>query len=375
MMTKWLVVLGALVLAGCSGVAQNEVPTADYPDSEVGYGDVDGVEYDLELEVLSDSEFEFSVDILTEEEFANLENYIALDYQALSGQSELLDGLILKFNFNQPVTNLVLSRVEHTGDEYFPFDFPVPLAGIGDLNPDTPLILTHYVGLGTFPSSGLIFTVPTGEEMHITFQQSMKDGSMIWNLIPWSVEAWEDFLVRNWVEPPNYHIAQQGETLFSIARLHNTTVEFLQLLNDLGDSTDIQAGQQVYLVNPVFFRNLCGISDLDEPNCDLATNDVPFTRLIGAGGIRLLNPPQAEPASISLERINELRAEMESFESAVTYEGAPQPWTFPFVATLMHYSMKWDVDFLDPTYGQRVTDFFFATYFLDRAEVAYYQRN
>lgn len=379
---RWILLANTLWLIGCGATTEsNAVADNDYETiSEDATNETDETAIDeLDSENSSDdvsvSEFEVALDILTEEEFAQLDNYTEVNYRTARGVGGE-SGLIVRFNFSQPVTDFALIDITHTASENLLFVKTGVLSEVGSLNPETPLILTDYFGMGTLPVSGFFFLDASGAEHWFTFQQSMKDGLMYAQPFSWSSE-YELYNVEL-AEPyarAQTHTAQQGETLFSIARLYQTTVEFLQFINDLGTSTDIQAGQLIYLTPPEFSRNNCGIVDLTAPNCDLASNGTPFTRRIGAGGITLLEPPQTDPDSITLARITELRNELEGMGSPLHEEGWTQPWTFPFVATLMYYSTKWDVEFDDPTYQQRIKDYVFATAFLDRAEETYRSRN
>lgn len=208
--------------------------------------------------------FDFSIEIMTDEELVNFENtYLEINY-ADAREGFVTEGLTLIFNFNQPVFDFTLIEIYMTENRrHVKTDI---LAEVGDLTPDIPFILTHYHTQGTFPRSGFYFVDPAGNERWYTLTLNSMDGSIEWNSFPWSHEyglyditAYHDVTQPEYVpstesiatEPltdlTNIHIVELGETLFSISRIHNTTVEMLQQLNDLGTSTDIQVGQELHL--------------------------------------------------------------------------------------------------------------------------------
>lgn len=135
------------------------------------------------VELDSDNtELDFFIEIISEEEFSDLENFIEIDYAKARG-GFVNAGLNLIFHFNQPVTNFTLI------DLAFRADATVAKSGIiyevGDLFPDTPIVLSHYHTQGAVPASGFQFTDPEGVTRWFMLDQSQLDASIVWTPFNW----------------------------------------------------------------------------------------------------------------------------------------------------------------------------------------------
>ena len=126
--------------------------------------------------------FEFSIELLSESELAELEGHTEVVYRDVGFDG----GLNLLFEFNQPVTDFAFIEIVVLDDG------SVAKAGVlhevGDLEPDESLVLTHYFGHGTLPVSGFHFVDPDGEGRWFTFQQSQMDGEIHWDAFDWNEE-------------------------------------------------------------------------------------------------------------------------------------------------------------------------------------------
>ena len=85
--------------------------------------------------------FEFWVEIISDDELADLEDYIEVNY-AMARNMFITEGLNLRFNFNQPVTNFSIIEVALLGDGSLAK--PDALYEVGNLYPNRPLVMTHY---------------------------------------------------------------------------------------------------------------------------------------------------------------------------------------------------------------------------------------
>jgi len=193
--------------------------------------------------------FDFSIEILDDEALENLnDNDLKINY-AEARDGFVTEGLTLIFNFSHPVSDFTLLETDINENGFFVATGI--LLEIGDLDPENPLILTHYHTQGSVPRSGFYFVDPNGNERWYILHQSSMDGSITWQVFTWSHDY--DFYDTN-AEPEIedeeeyvYHEVREGETLFSISRLYGTTIETLQVLNELGLSTGIEAGTRLRL--------------------------------------------------------------------------------------------------------------------------------
>lgn len=244
MLKKLVLVISCLSLLAL--VACNETPGISHStESETA---------PTEIEVTTNMDdmtiFDFSIEIADEEMLENLadNHYIEINY-ADARDGFVTEGLTLIFNFSHQVSDFSLIEINMT--ENGRFVKTGILAEIGNLDPDVPLILTHYHTQGTFPRSGFYFLDPNGNEQWFTLHQSPMDGSIEWQLFPWSHDYgfYDMDAVIELEDEVEYvhHEVQQGETLFSISQLYGTTVESLQQLNALGTSIEIRAGQLLKL--------------------------------------------------------------------------------------------------------------------------------
>lgn len=192
-------------------------------------------EYEPEPPVIEEpkevEDFEFSINLIYE---AEIGNYPAVNYGDYGG-------LNLLFNFNQPVTNFSIINVVLTN---FGTDDELNFAKTGEAihvgHVEDILVLTNYWTLGTFPHLGFTFTNPNGEDVWYTFQQSMMDGAIHWQLFDWSHEYELYELDVDTVVV--YHTVVAGETMFSISRMYGTNVATILELNDL-ENYDVSVGQ------------------------------------------------------------------------------------------------------------------------------------
>ena len=172
-------------------------------------------------------DFEFSIEIISEEELAELDGYATVS-------SGVYEGLILIFNFSHPVTDFALINVYHTGNGMEKTGIIQEVGRINDR-----LIFTNYRGLGTLPHLGFTFTTPNGEEVWYTLQQSTMDSSIGWR-------SFDEYIVTevNETDEAVYHVVVAGETMFSISRMYQTSVIEIKELNGL-TSYDINVGQRL----------------------------------------------------------------------------------------------------------------------------------
>ena len=125
-----------------------------------------------------DTAFEFKIEMISDDELAYLDDYIELNY-TMARDGFITEGLNLLFNFNQSVTNFSLIEIEFLEDGSFVKTGI--LYEIGYLEPNRPLVITHYTVAGTMPTSGFHFTGPAGIGEWFTLHQSQMDGSIVWH--------------------------------------------------------------------------------------------------------------------------------------------------------------------------------------------------
>jgi len=360
---KWLIVAGAFMLFGCDDIeVSNEVANNGYVN-EMDDNAFDG-EINENLDGVSEhSEFEFSLVELTKEDFESLKNKSAIYYRRLRGL-EPGDGSNLLLSFNQPVQDVSLISITQMSSDQTFAKIGVTHE-IGDLNPEFPFVLLDFVEMERLPTNGVSFIDVNGKEHWVGFNRSQEDGSIELFPFDWS----SDYL---WYRPGSdvdTHLVLEGETLFSIANLHRTTVEVIQSLNDLGTSTEIQVDTFLNISKRFY-----------EDNSDFsvvftATNGALFRMKGGAGGIVLLDLPAVDRTSLTPERINELRDRVWFFRGEDNDIHQPngrfKDGVMAFAAMIYYYSHKWDIPSPNPTHGQSMYNLEHVFYFLDRAEEVY----
>ena len=168
--------------------------------------------------------FGFVIELLTNEELAELNDFVAINYAAARG-GFITEGLNLLITFSDDITDFSLLEVYFVDNDLFSFAPTAVLGNIPSIQKDTPILITHYYSSGTIPTSGFSFVSPNGEEMFYTFEQSRFDGSIEWVFFNWpnknslfsmtDVEAKED-----WVEPDPYpHIGYASDLEISIIQM------------------------------------------------------------------------------------------------------------------------------------------------------------
>jgi len=149
----------------------------------VACGEEGGGPSTVESDSEESSEFGFSIEIISDEELTELEDYIEVNYAEVR-DGFITEGLNLLFNFNHQVTDFSLIEVAFLEDGSFAKTGV--LYEISEINPDRPLVITHYFGDGAVPTSGFYFAGPNHEGGWFTFEQSQFDGEMIWHPFHWS---------------------------------------------------------------------------------------------------------------------------------------------------------------------------------------------
>ena len=146
-------------------------------------------------------------------------------------------GINIGFTFSQDVTNFKFIAISHgSGDRLEPY-VVAELLSPGHIPAWQTIVLEKYWELGTMPHRGFSFTDSAGVTHWYLFQESQKDGSIHYRSFPWNTS----YGIARWVSD-TYTVAR-GDTLFSIATAHHTTVEHLQDINNMGSSTQITVGQ------------------------------------------------------------------------------------------------------------------------------------
>jgi len=130
--------------------------------------------------VNGDDVFGFTIEIITDDELADLADYTEVDY-GVARDSFITVGFNVLFNFNQPVRNFSLIDTAHS--EYGSVVKTGVLYDVGDLNPDRPLVLTHYFSNGM---TGFYFEGSEGAGGWFTFEQNTIDGGITWSRFDWS---------------------------------------------------------------------------------------------------------------------------------------------------------------------------------------------
>ena len=185
-------------------------------------------------------DFGFFIEILSDEDFAELETCIEVDYAEARG-GFINAGLNLIFHFNQPVTDFSFIEIE------FREDGSVIQNGVlyevGDINPDLTLVLTHYHTQGAVPASGFHFTDLDGVPRWFVLDQSQIDASIIWT--PFSLNPTyeyydEDRDVIEEVEiEVNSNRSEELEFTFFLERLSDEELELLDHYTPYDYSWDV----------------------------------------------------------------------------------------------------------------------------------------
>ena len=225
--------LGVLLLIACNPVVEDE--TEESPSSEENPSLVEETEPDEEIV------FEFTIEEINDEQLAGLEDYIEVNY-ADKAATTIAEGINLHFHFNQRVRDFSLIETAITAEGTFVKSGS--LYEVGTLEPEVPLVLTNYFTQGSVPRSGFYFEASDGEGHWFVLSISQIDGTIVWQEFDWSHD-YDLYEESPETDRADYHIVQEGETLFSIARLYSITIDSLQQLNNLGDSTDISVGQRL----------------------------------------------------------------------------------------------------------------------------------
>ena len=133
-----------------------------------------------ESEVSEDDRFGFTIEIITDEELAELGEYIEVDYGA-ARETFITEGFNVLFNFNQSVKDF--SLIDTTHSEYGSVVKTGVLYDVGDLEPDKPLVITHYFSNGLM---GFYFDGSESDGGWFTFEQNSIDGVISWSRFEWS---------------------------------------------------------------------------------------------------------------------------------------------------------------------------------------------
>jgi len=170
-----------------------------------------------------DETFIFSVEIISDDELADLARYKEINY-AMVRESFITEGLNVRFNFNQPIRNFSLINVARS--EHNLFVKTGTLYEVGDLNPYRPLVLTHFF---SNEKTGFYFDGPGGEGGWFSFEQSSIDSEITLSRFDWSHNR-ELFVVDEDLEMPDLDevmammpsfnpIIEPEEIILSITRL------------------------------------------------------------------------------------------------------------------------------------------------------------
>ena len=138
---------------------------------------------ETDLEPLTD--FKLSIEIISDEELEALEidnEFTHINY-GIARDLLITDGINLRFTFDQPVTDFSLITVAALEDGTFAKTGVI--YEVSDLNPEKPLVITHYFNRPV-PESGFYFVDSDGESGWFIFQQNQMDGEMNWWPFDWS---------------------------------------------------------------------------------------------------------------------------------------------------------------------------------------------
>jgi len=246
MLKKLAILIGCISLfwlAGCSN-EPDEVEALPEPPTQP----------QVEVEPEVEPELEFTVEIF-DGELASLGGHNEVNYSEIVGFGVEND-ITLKFTFSDDITNFAFISLANraAGD----IAKTGVLHEVGNVVVDEPLILSQYFERSNQAIFGFAFDDPAGNGKWFSLGISPMDGEIVWQEFDWSHDNELYIAEAPWMNSangenatggaiggnqPGTHTVLAGETLFSIASLHGTTVAALQQLNNLGTSTNIQAGQ------------------------------------------------------------------------------------------------------------------------------------
>ena len=130
--------------------------------------------------VNGDDTFGFTIEIITDDELDQLSEYIEVDY-GVARETFITEGFNVLFNFNQSVKDFSLINTTHS--EYGSVVKTGVLYEVGDLEPDKPLVITHYFSNGLM---GFYFEGTDSDGGWFTFEQNSIDGGITWSRFEWS---------------------------------------------------------------------------------------------------------------------------------------------------------------------------------------------
>jgi len=251
---KWLLLASAFFLFACNGVeVNNEVVDNHYVnESDKAVYENYVSQHTGDLDAFSEnSELEFSLDVLTDEEFAELENYIVADYLVIRGLEYSNNGLTIHFNFNQSVYGFSLVSLANIFSDNHEFVATGIIHEVGHIYKDTVFTLINYLEIAKEPITGFFFFDSNGSEHWYAINQVQENGRVSVSSFDWN----SDYFVNSFSfqRSIDFHKVLEGETLSYIAQQHKTTIEEIKSLNNLGIEETIQIGE--FLVVPILLSN------------------------------------------------------------------------------------------------------------------------
>lgn len=210
------------------------------------------------IEIPDVEPFYFDLTVIANEEIDDFYNRVEIDYHVFHDDGDSEDGVTVVFDFNQTVNDFAFIEVAQTIDG----DWRTSghLYEIGQIRDSDSLILHNFSNLTDPIWSGFRFTTIDGEEGWYVLELDVDTNELMWIAFAWSgmydfYQPYHDdeldeevgFIIPSVSYNGKYHTVQAGETLFSIARVHGVTVEKIQSLNNLEDSTHIQIGKQLLI--------------------------------------------------------------------------------------------------------------------------------
>lgn len=182
---KILLILGLIFVLGACGDGGNGGPTDEPAPTDATENGVD------DNNDSTTADFDFTIDIITQEDRDALERYVEIEYATDLGD---IEGLTLLFDFNQPISDFALLKLGSTLDgEPVVMGILHEVGDLGFQGLNEHLVLTNYFSGGTLAASGFYFLDPDGNERWYVFQISQRDGNIYWHSFSWSSEY--DFYV------------------------------------------------------------------------------------------------------------------------------------------------------------------------------------
>jgi len=175
-----LLILGLIFILGACGDSEGEYTATTEPATDATQEETRADNNDN----LS-TEFEFTIDIISAEEFYALERYIEVEYKDLDG----IEGLKLLFDFNQPISEFALVEIAMLEDgEIVVTGVLHEIGDLGFVGLNEYLVLTNYIVVGTVPRSGFTFVDPDGNQYWYVFQRNQADigHDMLWYSFSWN---------------------------------------------------------------------------------------------------------------------------------------------------------------------------------------------